>query len=120
MVDVELESSAEAGHVVAVQVDMEVGGVGQAAAGRRLADDVGGGVASHVGGEGVGSTSADGHAVALEKLGGDREVLEVANRATAHLFIVQPIKKFEARAKGMFSTHPPIEDRIERLKALLR
>jgi len=57
---------------------------------------------------------------ALEKLGGDREVLEVANRATAHLFIVQPIKKFEARAQGMFSTHPPLKDRIERLRALLR
>jgi heat shock protein HtpX len=57
---------------------------------------------------------------ALEKLGGDREVLEVANRATAHLYIVQPIKKFEARAQGMFSTHPPLEERIERLRALLR
>lgn len=57
---------------------------------------------------------------ALRKLGGDREVLEVANRATAHLFIVQPIKKFEARAQGMFSTHPPLADRIERLEALLR
>jgi heat shock protein HtpX len=57
---------------------------------------------------------------ALEKLGSDREVLEVANRATAHLYIVQPIKKFEARAQGMFSTHPPLDERIDRLRALLR
>ena len=30
----------------------------------------------------------------------DQEVLEVANRATQHLYIVNPIKKFEARARG--------------------
>lgn len=59
-----------------------------------------------------------GLASALAKLSGDNEVLEVANRATAPLYIVHPIKKFEARAKGMFSTHPPIEDRIKRLMAL--
>jgi len=59
-----------------------------------------------------------GLASALAKLSGDNEVLEVANRATAPLYIVHPIKKFEARAKGMFSTHPPIKDRIERLMAL--
>ncbi len=55
---------------------------------------------------------------ALAKLNGDKEVLEVANRATAPLYIVHPIKPFEARAKSMFSTHPPIKDRIDRLMAL--
>jgi heat shock protein HtpX len=55
---------------------------------------------------------------ALRRLGGDKEVLEAANRATAHLYIVQPIKKFEARAKGLFATHPPLEDRIRRLEQL--
>jgi heat shock protein HtpX len=59
-----------------------------------------------------------GLASALAKLSGDTEVLEVANRATAPLYIVHPIKKFEARAKGMFSTHPPIKDRIARLASL--
>ncbi|MHC4563841.1 MAG: M48 family metallopeptidase [Planctomycetota bacterium] len=59
-----------------------------------------------------------GLATALAKLSSDNEVLEVANRATAPLYIVHPIKKFEARAKGMFSTHPPIEDRIARLKQI--
>ena len=55
---------------------------------------------------------------ALAKIAGDQEVLEVANRATQHLYIVNPIKKFEARASGLFSTHPPILDRINRLRAL--
>ena len=60
----------------------------------------------------------DGLASALAKLSGDEEVLEVANRATAPLYIVHPIKKFEARAKSIFNTHPPIHERIQRLKSL--
>jgi heat shock protein HtpX len=59
-----------------------------------------------------------GLADALQKISGDHEVLEVANRATAHLYIVNPIKKFEKRAKGLFSTHPPIEERIQILRSL--
>ena len=59
-----------------------------------------------------------GLASALRKLTSDTEVLESANRATAHMYIVNPIKKLEARAKGMFSTHPPIEDRVERLLSM--
>ncbi len=55
---------------------------------------------------------------ALAKISGDQEVLEVANRATQHLYIVNPIKKFEERSKGLFSTHPPILDRINRLRDL--
>jgi heat shock protein HtpX len=60
----------------------------------------------------------DGLADALQKISGDREVLEVANRATAHLYIVNPIKSFEKRAKGLFSTHPPIGERIKILRAM--
>jgi heat shock protein HtpX len=59
-----------------------------------------------------------GLADALQKISGDREVLEAANRATAHLYIVNPIKKFEKRARGLFSTHPPIEDRIKILRQM--
>ena len=59
-----------------------------------------------------------GLADALAKISGDREVLEVANRATAHLYIVNPIKRFEKRSKGLFSTHPPIEERIKILRAM--
>ena len=55
---------------------------------------------------------------ALNKLGSDVEVLEVANRATAGLYFVHPIKKFEKRASSIFSTHPPIEDRVARLGQL--
>lgn len=60
----------------------------------------------------------DGLIGALRKISSDKEVLEVANRATQHLYIVNPIKPFEKRAKSMFSTHPPIPDRIARLQQL--
>jgi len=61
---------------------------------------------------------------ALEKLGGCREPLEVANRATAHLYIVNPLKS-AMRGEGhelssVFRTHPPLHDRIARLTALLQ
>jgi heat shock protein HtpX len=59
-----------------------------------------------------------GLADALQKISGDTEVLEAANRATAHLYIVNPIKQFEKRSKGLFSTHPPIEERIQILRAI--
>jgi heat shock protein HtpX len=59
-----------------------------------------------------------GLADALQKISGDREVLEAANRATAHLYIVNPIKKFEKRSRGLFSTHPPIEERIKILRQM--
>ncbi|MDY7009603.1 MAG: M48 family metallopeptidase [Planctomycetota bacterium] len=60
----------------------------------------------------------EGLAGALARISDDPEVLEVANRATASLYIVHPIKKFEDRAKSIFSTHPPIKDRIQRLMSL--
>jgi heat shock protein HtpX len=55
---------------------------------------------------------------ALAKIAGDKEVLEVANRATQHLYFTNPIKKFEERSSSMFSTHPAIVDRINRLRQL--
>ncbi len=55
---------------------------------------------------------------ALAKISADKEVLEVANRATQHLYFTNPIKKFEQRASGLFSTHPPIVERINRLRDL--
>jgi heat shock protein HtpX len=55
---------------------------------------------------------------ALAKIGGDKEVLEVANRGTQHLYFTNPIKKFEARSSNLMSTHPPILDRINRLREL--
>jgi heat shock protein HtpX len=55
---------------------------------------------------------------ALAKISGDTEVLEVANRGTQHMYFTNPIKKFEARSSGLFSTHPAIVDRINRLREL--
>ncbi|MDD5748380.1 MAG: M48 family metalloprotease [Actinomycetota bacterium] len=61
-----------------------------------------------------------GLASALEKLAGETRQLKTANKATAHLFIVQPLKT-QKGTRGrlmnrLFDTHPPIEDRIERLQ----
>jgi len=55
---------------------------------------------------------------ALAKLALDQEKLEVANRATQHLYIVNPVKKLDHSARGLFSTHPAIVDRINRLRRL--
>jgi heat shock protein HtpX len=55
---------------------------------------------------------------ALAIIAEDNEVLEVANRATQHLYFRNPIRKFEERSRGLFSTHPPLIDRINRLRAL--
>jgi heat shock protein HtpX len=57
-----------------------------------------------------------GLARALRTISDDREVLEVANRATQHLYIVNPIKSFEERAKSLWDTHPPIGERIRALE----
>jgi heat shock protein HtpX len=55
---------------------------------------------------------------ALAVIASDKEVLEVASAATQHLYFTNPIKKFEKRASGLFSTHPPIVERINRLREL--
>jgi heat shock protein HtpX len=56
---------------------------------------------------------------ALEKIERDPEVLEVANRATAPLYIVNPIKSFEKRAAGLLRSHPPTEERTRLLRGLV-
>jgi heat shock protein HtpX len=69
----------------------------------------------------------EGLARALEKLAKDKEPLETANSATAHLYIHSPFQldshfvQFSGE-HGMswfaklFSTHPPIQERIARLR----
>lgn len=59
-------------------------------------------------------------ASALEKISRDREVLEVATNATAHLYIINPFKgkDFSAWFSSLFNTHPPVEERIRILKSL--
>jgi heat shock protein HtpX len=59
-----------------------------------------------------------GLARALRTISDDPEVLEVANRATQHLYIVNPIKSFEERSKSMWDTHPPIVERIRILERI--
>jgi len=59
-----------------------------------------------------------GLARALRTISDDPEVLEVANRATQHLYIVNPIKSFEERAASLWDTHPPIGERIRALEAI--
>lgn len=57
---------------------------------------------------------------ALLKISGDKETLEVANRGTAHLYIVNPLKGQEAKAwlASLFNTHPPIEVRVKVLREM--
>lgn len=63
----------------------------------------------------------EGLASALEKISADPEPLEVANKATAHLYIVNPFKDQERISwfANLFSTHPPIEERVRALRAML-
>ena len=55
---------------------------------------------------------------ALAKISLDTEPLEVANRATQHLYFENPIKAATGTSRSLFSTHPPALDRINRLRAL--
>jgi heat shock protein HtpX len=58
---------------------------------------------------------------ALQKLDADREPLEAANKATAHLYIVNPFKGIHGKLdlfSNLFNTHPPIADRIAALQAM--
>jgi len=64
----------------------------------------------------------EGLAKALEKISQDKEPLEAANKATAHLYIENPLKNQEGGSAnwfaGMFNTHPPVADRIKALRSL--
>ena len=59
-----------------------------------------------------------GLASALRKIAADPEPLEVANKATAALYIANPLKDAPAFFDHLFDTHPPIEERIKRLEAM--
>ncbi len=59
----------------------------------------------------------EGLAEALEIISRDKEPLEAANRATAHLYIANPLKGRDVAV--WFSTHPPVQDRIKRLRAMI-
>ncbi|MEP6870575.1 MAG: M48 family metallopeptidase [Anaerolineaceae bacterium] len=55
---------------------------------------------------------------ALEKISSDPEPLEAANKATAHLYIANPLKEHASFLNNMFDTHPPIEERIRQLRSM--
>jgi heat shock protein HtpX len=59
-----------------------------------------------------------GLASALKKLSEDKEPLEAANKATAHMYIVNPLKDLKGNVNKLFSTHPPIEERIAALEKM--
>lgn len=60
-----------------------------------------------------------GLASALAKLGTYRGKMQTASDATAHLFIANPLGKDRMSVSNLFSTHPPLEKRIQRLNELV-
>jgi len=60
----------------------------------------------------------DALARALEKISADPDPLEVANKATAHLYINNPLREHKSFLNNLFATHPPIEERVQLLRAM--
>lgn len=60
----------------------------------------------------------DALARALEKISADPEPLEEANKATAHLYFSNPLREHQSFLNNLFSTHPPVEERIRLLRAM--
>jgi heat shock protein HtpX len=60
----------------------------------------------------------DALARALEKITADPEPLAEANKATAHLYFANPLRDHESFLNNLFSTHPPVEERIRLLRAM--
>lgn len=61
----------------------------------------------------------EGLAKALEKISQDTEPLEAANKATAHLYIENPLKNVHGGVgmfANLFATHPPVQERIKALR----
>lgn len=60
-----------------------------------------------------------GLANALKKIKNDTDkVVDTANKATAHLYIENPLRKRKSWLNNLFSTHPPVEDRIKILESM--
>lgn len=63
----------------------------------------------------------DGLASALEKIGQYGRPMKTQSNAIAHLYIANPLGtgSFAKKTINLFSTHPPVEDRIKRLRESL-
>jgi len=62
----------------------------------------------------------EGLASALEKISQDKEPLEAANKATAHLYIADPLRNRNSLIgwfDNLFNTHPPVQERIKALRS---
>jgi heat shock protein HtpX len=55
---------------------------------------------------------------ALDKLAHSAQPFKGANRATQHMFIVNPFRNFRENSNRLYATHPPLELRIKRLQNL--
>ncbi len=60
----------------------------------------------------------EGLARALEKIKNSNQPSKTANHATAHLYIANPFEGVGKKVAGWFSTHPPLGDRIARLRKM--
>ena len=60
----------------------------------------------------------EGLAAALEKLAAANTVVTQANRATAPMYMVNPLKQEGLSAESLTATHPPIQERIRILRAM--
>lgn len=64
----------------------------------------------------------DGLVRALLKISKDKEPLEAANKATAHLYFSNPLKNHHDAVgwfAGLFNTHPPVEERVKQLRTMM-
>jgi len=65
-----------------------------------------------------------GLASALKKISADTEPLEAANKATANMYIINPMranvetKDARSFAAKLFSTHPPVAERVKKLEEM--
>lgn len=60
----------------------------------------------------------EGLASALEKIAASHERVESANRATAPMYIVNPLKQQGLKASDLAATHPPTSKRVGILRAM--
>lgn len=60
----------------------------------------------------------EGLALALESIASDNTEFEKAHTNTAHMFIYNPLRNKSKHLRNLFSTHPPIEERIKILRSL--